>query len=221
MDPSPNRAYNRTMTAFSLWIEFLALFGLIPLLYAFGWLPIPRIPLLLAIASVCLVYLTMNGFLRKTDIFGLMRESRQTLRTIAFRTLGVALISTLAVSIFLPEQLFGFPRARPLLWLAVMLLYPLLSALPQEIVYRAFLFHRYVPILKTETARTWASVLAFSFLHIVFGGWVAVALTIPAGYIFARTYRLTGSLFLASLEHAAYGCVIFTTGLGQFFHHAS
>ncbi|WFS64099.1 CPBP family intramembrane metalloprotease [Pseudodesulfovibrio thermohalotolerans] len=209
------------MTGLFLWLEFLALFGLTPLLYALGWLPVPKIPLLLAIASVCFIYLAVNGFLRKTDIFVLMRESKRALRTIAFRTLAVALLSTLTVTVCLPDQLFGFPRARPLLWLAVMFLYPLLSAFPQEIVYRAFLFHRYVPILKTETARTWASVLAFSFLHIVFGGWVAVTLTIPAGYIFARTYRRTGSLFLASLEHAAYGCVVFTTGLGQFFHHPS
>jgi membrane protease YdiL (CAAX protease family) len=99
-----------------------------------------------------------------------------------------------------------------------MVLYPLLSAFPQEAIYRAFLFHRYAPILKTGHARTWASVLAFSFLHIVFGNWVAVALTLPAGWIFARTYRTTGSLALASLEHAVYGCIVFTVGLGRFFY---
>jgi membrane protease YdiL (CAAX protease family) len=209
------------MTDPFLWLEFLALFGLTPLLYALGWLPVPKIPLLLAIAFACFIYLAVNGFLRKTDIFILIRENGRTLRTIAFRTLGVGLVCTLMVMIFLPGQLFGFPRARPLLWLAIMFLYPLLSAFPQEVVYRAFLFHRYAPILRTETARTWASVFAFSFLHIVFGGWVAVALTIPAGYMFAQTYRRTGSLFLASLEHAAYGCIVFTTSLGQFFHHPS
>ena len=148
-----------------------------------------------------------------------LRKNRHYFRAIALRSLAVALFSALIVLIWAPKQLFAFPRTRPLLWLAVMMLYPLLSAFPQEAIYRAFLFHRYVPILKTDRARTWASVLAFSFLHIVFANWVAVALTLPAGWIFARTYRRTDSLFLASLEHAAYGCIVFTVGLGRFFYN--
>ncbi|MEZ7196544.1 CPBP family intramembrane glutamic endopeptidase [Pseudodesulfovibrio karagichevae] len=202
-----------------LWLEFLALFGLTPLLHALGWLPFPKIPLLLVFAGGCLLYLGRGGYLQKTDFSIFLSENRHNLRAITLRSLAVALCSVLVVLVWAPDQLFGFPRSRPLLWLAVMVLYPLLSAFPQETIYRAFLFRRYVPILRTDRARTWASVLAFSFLHIVFGNWVAVVLTIPAGWIFTRTYRRTGSLFLASLEHAAYGCVIFTVGLGRFFYH--
>jgi membrane protease YdiL (CAAX protease family) len=202
-----------------LWLEFLALFGLTPLLHALGWLPFPKIPLLLVIAGGCLIYLGRGGYLKKTEISDFLCRNRHNLRAIALRSAAVALCSVLVVLVWSPEQLFGFPRTRPLLWLAVMALYPLLSAFPQEAIYRAFLFHRYVPILRTDRARTWASVLAFSFLHIVFGNWVAVALTLPAGWIFARTYRRTDSLLLASLEHAAYGCIVFTVGLGRFFYH--
>jgi membrane protease YdiL (CAAX protease family) len=200
-------------------LEFLALFGLIPLLHARGLLPVPKIPLLLFFAGGCLIYLGRRGYLQKMDFFIFLRENRQNLQAIALRTLAVGAGSVLAVLVWAPDRLFDFPRTRPLLWLAVMALYPLLSAFPQEAVYRAFLFRRYAPILKSDRARTLASVLAFSFLHIVFANWVAVALTLPAGWIFARTYRRTGSLFLVSLEHAAYGCVIFTVGLGRFFYH--
>jgi membrane protease YdiL (CAAX protease family) len=202
-----------------LWLEFMALFGLTPLLHASGWLPFPKIPLLLVFAGACLIYLGRGGFLQKMEFSNFVRKNTHYFHIIALRSLIVALLSTLAVLIWAPDQLFGFPRARPLLWLAVMALYPLVSAFPQEAIYRAFLFHRYAPILKTGRARTWASVLAFSFLHIVFGNWVAVALTLPAGWIFARTYRTTGSLALASLEHAAYGCIVFTVGLGRFFYN--
>ncbi|EGB13504.1 Abortive infection protein [Pseudodesulfovibrio mercurii] len=202
-----------------LWIEFLALFGLTPLLHALGWLPVPKIPLLLTIAAACLLYLDRNGFLRKTDFFVFLGENTRNLRAIALRTLAVALLSVAIMLIFIPDGLFEFPRTRPLLWLTVMALYPLLSAFPQEAVYRAFLFRRYAPILKSESARTWASALTFSFLHVVFGNWVAVVLTLPAGFIFARIYRRTGSLLLASLEHAAYGCIVFTVGLGRFFYN--
>ncbi|WP_338666671.1 CPBP family intramembrane glutamic endopeptidase [Pseudodesulfovibrio methanolicus] len=202
-----------------LWFEFLALFGLTPLLHALGWLPFPKIPLLLVFAGGCLIYLGKGGYLPKTEFSVFLHENRANLRAIALRSLAIALCSVLVVLVWAPDQLFSFPRTRPLLWAAVMLLYPLLSAFPQEAVYRAFLFRRYAPILQSDHARTWASVLAFSFLHIVFGNWVAVALTLPAGWIFARTYRRTGSLILASVEHAAYGCIVFTVGLGRFFYH--
>lgn len=202
-----------------LWLEFLALFGLTPLLHACGWLPFPKIPLLLVFAGGCLIYLGRGGFLPKMALSAFLRKNNHYFHAIALRSLIVALFSALVVLVWAPSQLFGFPRDRPLLWLIVMALYPLLSAFPQEAIYRAFLFHRYAPILKTERARTWASVLAFSFLHIVFGNWVAVALTLPAGRMFTRTYRKTGSLLLASLEHAAYGCIVFTVGLGRFFYN--
>lgn len=204
-----------------LWLEFLVLFGLIPLFHASGWLPFPKIPLLLVFASGCLIYLGRGGFLPKMEFSIFLRKNRYYFRVIALRSLAVALFSMIAVLVWAPDQLFGFPRARPFLWLSVMALYPLLSAFPQEAIYRAFLFHRYLPILKTDRARTWASVLAFSFLHIVFANWVAVVLTLPAGWVFTRTYRRTGSLFLASLEHATYGCIIFTVGLGRFFYNAA
>ncbi|OIQ48783.1 CAAX amino terminal protease self- immunity [Pseudodesulfovibrio hydrargyri] len=207
------------MPAPFLWLEFLVLFGLLPSLHARGWLPFPKIPLLLVFAGGCLIYLGKGGFLPKMEFSTFLRKNNHFLRAIALRSLMVALCSAITVFIWAPDQLFGFPRARPLLWLAVMALYPLLSAFPQETIYRAFLFHRYAPILRTERARTWASVLAFSFLHIVFANWVAVALTLPAGWIFTRTYRRTGSLLLASLEHAAYGCIVFTVGLGRFFYN--
>ncbi|WP_319584607.1 CPBP family intramembrane glutamic endopeptidase [uncultured Pseudodesulfovibrio sp.] len=202
-----------------LWLEFLALFGLIPLLHTRGLLPFPKIPLLLIFATVCLIYLGRNGFLQKMEFSIFIRKNRHFFRAIAFRAIAVALFSLLAVLFSVPDQLFAFPRSRPILWLAVMILYPLLSAFPQEAIYRAFLFHRYATILRTERARTWASALAFSFLHIVFANWIAVLLTLPAGWIFARTYRKTGSLFLASLEHALYGCIIFTVGLGRYFYN--
>jgi membrane protease YdiL (CAAX protease family) len=207
------------MPSLLLWLEFLALFGLPPLLNANGWLPFPKIPLLLVFAGVCLIYLGRGGFLPKMEFSIFLRKNNQYIYRIAARSLAIALLSSIAVLVWAPGQIFDFPRDRPLLWLAVMGLYPLLSAFPQEVIYRAFLFHRYAPIMNTDRALTWASVLAFSFLHIVFANWVAVVLTVPAGWVFTRTYRTTGSLFLASLEHAAYGCIIFTVGLGRFFYN--
>jgi uncharacterized protein len=64
----------------------------------------------------------------------------------------------------------------------------------------------------------WASVLTFAFLHIIFGNLVAPLLTIPRGYLFTRTYVRTGSLVAVSIEHAVYGNIVFTVGLGVYFY---
>jgi uncharacterized protein len=66
-----------------------------------------------------------------------------------------------------------------------------------------------------------ASAAVFSFLHIVFRNPLAVALTFPAGLLFAYRYSQTGSLATSSFEHALYGCWLFTIGLGQYFYHGT
>jgi len=50
---------------------------------------------------------------------------------------------------------------------------------------------------------------------------LAVLLTLAGGWMFAGTHRQTGSLAIAAIEHALYGCWIFTAGLGEFFYHGT
>lgn len=52
--------------------------------------------------------------------------------------------------------------------LAVILLYPLLSAAPQGLVYRVFFFHRYQILFRKPQTMILASAVAFAFSHIVF-----------------------------------------------------
>ena len=61
-----------------------------------------------------------------------------------------------------------------------------------------------------------ASAAAFSYGHIVFHNWVAVALTAAGGLIFGQTYRLTRSIPWTAIEHSLYGCALFTLGYGEF-----
>jgi hypothetical protein len=59
--------------------------------------------------------------------------------------------------------------------------------------------------------------VAFAWMHVVFDNYIAVGLSMLGGLLFARTYQLTGSLRLVCLEHALYGCLIFTLGAGHLF----
>ncbi|MFF5174662.1 type II CAAX prenyl endopeptidase Rce1 family protein [Micromonospora sp. NPDC000089] len=135
---------------------------------------------------------------------------------------AVALVlAVAAVAVLTPERLFDLPRERPLLWTAVMVFYPLFSVYPQELIFRAFLMHRYAPLFGTGVGAVAASAAAFGFAHVIFGNVASVLLTVAGGWLFARRYRATRSLLTASVEHALYGVLAFTVGLGNLFYHAA
>jgi hypothetical protein len=133
-----------------------------------------------------------------------------------FVLLGAAL--TLAARFALPENFLDLPRHRPVLWVAIMLLYPLLSVWPQEVIFRRFIFHRYASLFPTPLSMVAASAIAFGFAHVIFLNWIAVAMTTAGGAMFAADYARHRSLALSCLEHSLYGCLVFTIGLGRFFY---
>jgi len=110
------------------------------------------------------------------------------------------------------------PRQYPLLMLAIIFFYPWISAYPQEITHRAFFFHRYEPILGSGRLIFVLNVLAFSWLHAPMWNVIALVMTIPAGILFAWTYRRTNSALAAGFEHAIYGVWVFFVGLGYFVY---
>jgi uncharacterized protein len=55
-------------------------------------------------------------------------------------------------------------------------------------------------------------------MHLLFGNVAAPLLSIPAGYLFSHTYARTRSLPAAAVEHALYGNIVFTVGLGLYFY---
>ena len=132
-----------------------------------------------------------------------------------------ALLMLLLTWFFKPELLFNFVREKPWFWLLVMLLYPLLSVLPQEIIFRSFFFARYKRLFPKPVIMVTVSALAFGFAHILFHNWVAPLLCLIGGFLFAHTYQKHQSLLLVALEHALYGDLMFTVGLGRYFFHGS
>jgi len=111
---------------------------------------------------------------------------------------------------------FPITRQRKKTLLAVF--YPLLAVYPQELFYRAFLFRRYRLLFPSDQAMIFVSALTFGFAHIIYGNIPAVLLTLIGGYLFAITYQRSHSILVVSLEHALYGCLLYTIGLGQFIH---
>jgi hypothetical protein len=199
--------------------EFAVLFVGIPILFYlhrhfFGTF---LIPFILGIAALCLVLLLADKHFDRRRLFDtehFFPRLRKTLLT--FIPWAAAL--TLAWTLYQPQKLFAFPRANPPLWAAVMVLYPLLSAYPQEVIFRTFLFHRYRFLFPGRNTRIVGSALAFGLAHLFFANWLAPTLSALGGFLIAVTYAGTASTLQASIVHGLWGNLVFTIGLGRFFY---
>lgn len=132
-----------------------------------------------------------------------------------------AMLLLLYTYIVKPDMLFSFVLAKPQVWAVVMLVYPLVSVVPQEIIFRRYMFVRFADLLKPAWVMIAVSGIGFGFAHIIFNNWMAPLLCVAGGLIFAHTYHKTRSLALVCIEHALYGDLIFTLGLGRYFYHGA
>ncbi len=123
-----------------------------------------------------------------------------------------------ATAYFWPQLFLSFPKTHPGMWLIVMLLYPILAAFPQELIFRTFFFQRYTGLFSSEKQLIIFNGLSFSLFHLFYGNWVAPILTMAGGWLFAWRYANTRSLVLVSLEHGLWGNMLFTLGVGHFFY---
>lgn len=210
--PASSR-YHRTL-------EFAALFVLLPLLIAWQGETMRRwiIPQLLLIAGLCLVLLWRDTTFDRRRLVTWPRQWRPCLLRIGILLAIGGSIVLLLASVLLDVDPFGLPREQPVLWLAVLLLYPLLSALPQEVIFRVFLFHRYRLLFPGRWALPLVSAGVFSLAHLQLGNWVALLLSLAGGLLFAHTYAKTRSLGLVALEHGLWGDWLFTLGMGRYFY---
>lgn len=201
-------------------VELALLFLLLPLLYVLDILAVPVLLMLALFTVICCVILLRDpAFDRKRlcNSGGFRARLPVMLRGFAVN----AVVITLAVIVFDPDLLFAFLRRAPAIWAIVMVFYPLVSVYPQELVYRAFFFHRYRILFPKRWMMMAASTAVFGYTHIVFENPLAVVMTLIGGWLFARTYERSRSVLACTVEHALYGCFIFTIGLGLHFYHGA
>lgn len=183
----------------------------------FGRYPLFPTLLLFTILAVILLALT-PGFQPRELVRGpVLREGRLIL---GFALVSVAITFTLALTL-VPERFLELPRQRPELWLRIMLLYPLFSAIPQEIIYRALFFRRYGELFPNDRVAVGVNGLAFGLAHLFYLNPVAIGLTAISGLIFAWAYLRQGSFLLVVVLHALAGQIMFTSGLGIYFFHGA
>ena len=203
--------------------EFLVLFLGVPLALFFGLTTsLPPLPILWTVAAYCLVVLLRDPGFDRRRLWNGAPLRRQIPLILALFAVAAA-FGALLVRHYAPSLFLVLLLANPRLWALAMIGYPLFSVYPQGLIYRAFFFHRYRALWPAAPgAGSWILILVsgitFALMHIVFHNWIALALTLPGGILFAIRYAKTRSLAASSVEHALYGCFLFTVGLGQFFY---
>lgn len=142
----------------------------------------------------------------------------ENMKPILLRWVVACIGMTIFIWFYDPERMFRLALERPSFIPFLMILYPLLSALPQEFIFCSFFFERYRPFFGMDLLMVAASTLIFAYAHILYINPVAPSLSLIGGLIFALTYRKTKSLALVTIEHGLYGNFLFLVGLGAYFH---
>ena len=127
----------------------------------------------------------------------------------------IALVTFIYVWFTDKAQLFNVVLNKPLLWVIILFVYSVFSVYPQELIYRTFFFKRYRPLVKNEYLFVFINAVVFSLGHIFFNNLLVFVLTFFGGFLFAFTFSKTKSTLLVSIEHAFYGCWLFTVGMGS------
>ncbi len=198
-----------------LWAEFVALYAVCPLLIAVFLPPRLMFPALFGFTALGLILLS------RTDGFrwqALVKGPRIAWGRVVGFTLVTALASAVVIFLTQPDAAFGLMRHNPALLLMIFALYPILSALPQELIFRALFFGRYGALLPPGPAALALNAAIFSFAHLMYWSWVVTLMTFAGGLVFAAAYAKGRSFPLALILHSLAGCVIFAFGLGVYFY---
>jgi membrane protease YdiL (CAAX protease family) len=135
------------------------------------------------------------------------------------RAFVIAILIFLFSFVFDKEKFLNLPTSHFFLWILILILYPIFSAFPQEIIYRKFFFQRYGKLFRNKETLIITNAFLFSFAHIIYLNPIVIIFTFIGGLLMAISYSQHQSLFKVSLEHGLYGNIVFSSGLGNYFYH--
>lgn len=199
-----------------LWAEFSGLFLAAPILLALILPPSAMLPMLLVVTLIGIILLHRTpGF-----HWGELTQGRDQIgwRVLTAFSAITGAVSLLLVWLVIPEAFLILYRTSPPAWVVVMLLYPVLSALPQELLFRPLFFRRYAPILPRGHAAILLNAAVFSLAHLLYWNWIVAVMTFVGGLVFAWAYQTRRSFTLAVVLHAIAGNILFTIGAGMLFY---
>lgn len=214
--------FNIEWKKYYIHIECVVLFFITPIaLYWFRHLlAFKLVPVLLLLALGCVIYIATA---KEFDLSILLntRNFLSHIKQILITIIGIGIFIGAFTYLLYEDRFLVFPINRPNAVLIFVLLYPLLAALPQEIIFKCFFFHRYRSIFPGPLSLILFNGLSFGLFHLWYANIIAPILSIFAGMILAYRYLQTKSLLIISIEHSLMGILIYVAGLGWFFYSGS
>jgi CAAX protease family protein len=194
-------------------IEFLALFIILPISFTQKF-PI-RVKLLIGVIGfMYIIFILFKIEKIKFKISSNINWNPFWKQT-SIKFVIIALITITFVWFTNKDVLFNVILNKPKLWVIILFIYSFLSVYPQELIYRTFFFQRYKSFFKNPNLLLFVNAIVFSLGHIFFRNTLVLVLTFFGGLLFAYTFSKTKSTLLVSIEHAIYGCWLFTVGMGS------
>ena len=179
----------------------------------------PLLPAVLALGGVALSLLARTPGFAFAEL--LRPPPRSALWPSALFLIATAAACTAVSLALVPGRFLAIATERTGLWVMIMVFYPLLSALPQELIYRPLFFRRYGTLFRRPQAALAANAVAFGVGHLFYQNPVTILMTMVGGLAFGYAYQRTGSFLLAFFLHAVAGQIVFTAGLGVYFYHGA
>ncbi len=197
--------------------EFAAIYLAAPLVMALALPPEWMFPALFTVTGLGLVLLARTPGFRWRDLLaGAGRIDWKLVAVFALATAGIGAGLVLALA---PQAFLFLPRHNPRLMGLIAAFYPLVSALPQELIFRPLFFTRYRALLPRGIgAQLLLNAALFSFAHLMYWSWVVAGLTFAGGVVFAWSYRVRGNFPEAVVLHAVAGVILFALGAGVWFY---
>lgn len=204
------------VAAARLRIEFGLFFIIAPLVIAVLFPPNWMFPALFAFTGLGIVLLHATPGFQWAELR--YEWANWSFRELAVFTLVTTAFCTALIYLTRPDAAFFLLRNRPEMLAFIWIGYPLLSALPQELLFRPLFFRRYHAILPDGRRADLLNAAIFAFAHLMYWSWIVAIMTFVGGLLFSWAYRKRGSFFYAVLLHAISGNIIFAVGLGVYFY---
>ncbi len=200
-----------------VWLEIICLFMLLPLFLSVQ--NFSRAILYPILITACAYIIWRSFKLIDWKAFWHFPKSLSLWRNVFLRIFIVLILSCIAMFILPHQGWFSLPKYSLKLWLMVMIFYPLVSVLPQEIIWRFYLLEGTKYILPQRYMRIILSAFLFSFVHIIYFNAFSLIATFYLGFPLAFSYyQGKKSFWPVWVEHSLAGQIIFTIGLGVYFY---
>jgi len=141
-------------------------------------------------------------------------DIKSSAKRISLTFLIIGLASSVFMWISHPEDLFIVIKKAPRLWITILFVYAIFSVYPQELLYRSFYFNRYSGLFKAKYLIL-INIIIFPIAHLMFNNSLVILVTLIGGILFTLSYYKYRSVLLTSIEHALYGNILFTIGMGE------